>query len=53
MKYDEFIHDRAGTHTTPSSSARAFWMDAGDQRDFSVYRYGRNRRLKIIPTPSH
>jgi predicted nucleic acid-binding protein len=22
-----------------------------DQRDFSVYRYGRNRRLKIIPAP--
>ena len=24
-----------------------------DQRDFSVYRYGKNRRLKIIPSPSH
>lgn len=22
-----------------------------DQRDFSVYRYGKNRRLKIIPNP--
>jgi predicted nucleic acid-binding protein len=22
-----------------------------DRRDFSVYRYGRNRRLKIIPAP--
>ena len=24
-----------------------------DQRDFSVYRYGRNRRFKIIPPPAH
>lgn len=24
-----------------------------DQRDFSVYRYGRNRRPKIIPAPTH
>ncbi len=24
-----------------------------DQRDFSVYRYSRNRRLKIIPAPTH
>jgi predicted nucleic acid-binding protein len=24
-----------------------------DRRDFSVYRYGRNRRLKIIPDPAH
>jgi predicted nucleic acid-binding protein len=24
-----------------------------DRRDFSVYRYGRNRRLKIIPAPTH
>jgi predicted nucleic acid-binding protein len=24
-----------------------------DRRDFSVYRFQRNRRLKIIPAPSH
>jgi predicted nucleic acid-binding protein len=24
-----------------------------DQRDFSVYRYARNRRFKIIPAPTH
>jgi predicted nucleic acid-binding protein len=24
-----------------------------DRRDFSVYRYGRNRRLRIIPGPNH
>lgn len=24
-----------------------------DQRDFSVYRYNRNRHLRIIPTPAH
>ena len=24
-----------------------------DRRDFSVYRYGKNRRLKIIPAPTH
>ncbi len=24
-----------------------------DRRDFSVYRYDRNRRLKIIPAPNH
>jgi hypothetical protein len=24
-----------------------------DQRDFSVYRYSKNRRLKIIPAPKH
>lgn len=24
-----------------------------DRRDFSVYRYGKNHRLKIIPAPSH
>jgi hypothetical protein len=24
-----------------------------DRRDFSVYRYDRNRRLKMIPAPSH
>lgn len=24
-----------------------------DRRDFSVYRYGRNRRLRIIPAPVH
>jgi predicted nucleic acid-binding protein len=24
-----------------------------DRRDFSVYRYGENRRLKIIPTPTY
>ena len=24
-----------------------------DQRDFSVYRHGRNRRLQIIPAPTH
>jgi predicted nucleic acid-binding protein len=24
-----------------------------DRRDFSVYRYARNRRLKIIPAPNH
>ncbi len=24
-----------------------------DRRDFSVYRYGKNRRLKIIPAPTY
>jgi uncharacterized protein len=24
-----------------------------DRRDFSVYRYGKSRRLKIIPAPKH
>lgn len=24
-----------------------------DQRDFSIYRYGKNRRLKILPSPAH
>lgn len=38
-----YLAEREGIHTV-------FTLD---QRDFSIYRHSRNRRLKLIPAPAH
>ena len=38
-----YLAEREGIHT----------IFTVDQRDFSIYRYAKNRRLKIIPVPAH